>query len=93
MAWAGNHKGPKLLSSAVSSAQSRHLLGVSSRRLELRPSTPNLPEQVQVALTVPQLPYLLASGKPTDGHGLRFTTSRMGFLGLAFLVQFKSIEH
>lgn len=93
VAWAGNHKGPKLLSSAVSSAQSRYLIGVSSRQLELRPSIPNLPEQVQRTLTIPQLPYLLSSGKPTDGHGLRFPTSRMGFLGLAFLVQFKSIEH
>lgn len=92
MAWAGNHKGPKLLSSAVSSAQSRHLIGVSARQLELRPSIPNLPEQVQITLTVPQLPYLLSSGKPTNGHCLRFTTSRMG-LSLAFRVQFKSIEH
>lgn len=93
VAWAGNHKGPKLLSSADSPAQSRHLTGVSSRQPELRPSTPNLPEQVQVTLTVPQLPYLLSSGKPTDAHCLRFATSRMGFSGLAFRVQFKSTEH
>lgn len=39
--------------SPVSSAQSRHLRGVSSRQLELKPSIPNVPEQVQITLTVP----------------------------------------